>query len=179
MKKAILLVLCTALVFCLAACAGQAAASHAASASPVPGGASAAAGSAAGTQIANPFEDCDTLDDAAKIAGFEMTAPDHIDGYSSLSVQAIEKEMIQLCFADGDNTLCLRKAVGTNDVSGDYNSYSETSTVEINGLQVTVKGDGGLICVAVWTDGGYSYSIGASGTALAMDTVKTLVSSIR
>lgn len=40
-------------------------------------------------EIPNPFIDCDSLEDAKKIAGFEIRVPDAIDGYSDRFIQAI------------------------------------------------------------------------------------------
>ena len=55
--------------------------------------------------------------------------------------------------------LRIRKAVGTDDISGDYNEYKEENVVKVGELEVTEKGNDGNISVASWTDGTYSYSI--------------------
>lgn len=59
-------------------------------------------------------------------------------------------------------TLILRKSEGTGDISGDYTQYEQTSTIEINGISVTEKGNGRLISLAYWTDGTYACSIALS-----------------
>ncbi|NRV13325.1 hypothetical protein DFH46_000876 [Clostridium beijerinckii] len=48
---------------------------------------------------------------------------------------------------------------GTYDISGDYNNYKINNTVNINGINVKVKGDDNLIKVAVWSVNNMSYSI--------------------
>ncbi|MGM9525297.1 MAG: hypothetical protein ACI3U1_03410, partial [Peptococcaceae bacterium] len=40
-------------------------------------------------QIPSPFIDCDTLQDAASIAGFEVIVPASISGYNQDCIQAI------------------------------------------------------------------------------------------
>lgn len=59
----------------------------------------------------------------------------------------------------GDETLTFSKAVddGT-DISGDYNEYKEVSKIEIGEVSVTIKGDGGKVNLATWSDGGYAYA---------------------
>jgi len=49
--------------------------------------------------------------------------------------------------------------VGDEDNSGDYNPYAETVELIVNGQTVTLKGDGGVYTLALWTDGEFSYSL--------------------
>lgn len=42
------------------------------------------------TEIANPFEECKTLEEAAAISGVTLKVPDEIEGYSERSIQAVE-----------------------------------------------------------------------------------------
>ena len=74
--------------------------------------------------VPNPFEIVDTLDEAAKIAGFSLEAPTEYADYNSLVIQAIADDMIEVIYFDAEKThegLRIRKAVGTDDISGDYN----------------------------------------------------------
>jgi len=68
------------------------------------------------------------LDEAAKIAGFSLEAPTEYADYNSLVIQAIADDMIEVIYFDAEKThegLRIRKAVGTDDISGDYNEYKE------------------------------------------------------
>lgn len=112
------------------------------------------------TQIPNPFVDCDTLADAAALAGFHIIVPDSVDGYEERAITAMENDMIQVLYLHGDDQVCIRKAVGEEDCSGDYNAYSEEKTVTVGDRELTLRGNNGKAMVAVWTEGGYSYSIG-------------------
>lgn len=131
-----------------------------------------------GEQIANPFVDCATMQEAAKLAGFEMTVPETVEGFSDPVIQAIADAMIQVSFTDGKDSLLLRKGAGTDDISGDYNAYEQTKTLTVGGQSVTVKGNGGTVSVAVWTNGGYTYAIDAEGAGISEALVQTLVASI-
>jgi len=103
--------------------------------------------------VPNPFEIVDTLDEAAKIAGFSL-----------------EKT---------HEGLRIRKAVGTDDISGDYNEYKEENIVKVGNLEVTEKGNDGNISVASWTDGTYSYSINVDEALLNADDIAKLVETIK
>ncbi|MBO4385096.1 MAG: DUF4367 domain-containing protein [Clostridia bacterium] len=117
--------------------------------------------------IANPWIDCDTLVDAAKLAGFDVTVPGKFEGYPNKVYQAVEKSMIQVLYFDGDpaaetsSMIMVRKGTGSDDISGDYNDYPEKGSVNVNGVDVSIKGKDGLIFNAVWTWEGYSFAINA------------------
>ena len=145
------------------------------------------------TQIPNPFVDCDTLADAAALAGFDIIVPDSVDGYEERTVTAVENDMIQVMYLHGDDEICVRKAAGDEDCSGDYNAYSEEKTVTVGDREVTLRGNNGKVMVAVWTEGGYSYSIGVyaytqhndgvadpeSNTGMTEDTITALAAQMR
>jgi len=130
----------------------------------------------------NPYEIVDTLDEAAKIAGFSLEAPIEYADYNSLVIQAIADDMIEVIYFDAEKThegLRIRKAVGTDDISGDYNEYKEENVVKVGELEVTEKGNDGNISVASWTDGTYSYSINVDEALLNADDIAKLVETIK
>ena len=115
--------------------------------------------------MANPWVDCATMEDAAELAGFDFTVPDWIKDYPNIFIQAVENSMIQVFYCvtdpgDGDRIL-IRKGVGTEDISGDYEEYSEVETTALDGVNVTFKGKDGLVFTEIWTLDGYAYSISA------------------
>ncbi|HEX3075302.1 MAG TPA: hypothetical protein VHQ24_00385 [Lachnospiraceae bacterium] len=115
------------------------------------------------TQIPNPFEDFDTIDEAEKSAGFEISDIKSIpDTYRLTAIRAVENDLIEIIYKDGENEIRIRKAKGNEDISGDYNEYKDSNTVEINNASVTMKGNDGKVSVATWVDGDYSYSITAN-----------------
>lgn len=130
-------------------------------------------------QIPNPFIPCATLQAAADIAGFSLDAPDAYEAYDHTSIQAIEGEMIEVIYEDASETegLRIRKGVGTDPISGDYNRYDSEETQTIAGVSVSVRKNGDLIFVAEWTDGGYAHSI-TSENGLTADELETLVSEV-
>lgn len=129
-------------------------------------------------QIANPFVDVNSLEEAAAGAGFELTAPDEIEGYQGQAITYIEGQMIQVIYGDEENNLYLRKGAGTEDIAGDYNEYEITEEREIAGQTVTVRANADGIHTITWTDGDYSYAAMASGV-LTDGQAEDLVAAVR
>ena len=132
------------------------------------------------TEIANPYVDCETLEEAGELAGFDISVPNEIDGgYTQGTIQAVENEMIQVIYTtEAGEEITLRKGTGTEDISGDYNEYAEENTLDVDGTSVTARGSDGLVYAAAWTDGTYTYAITASA-GLESDAVTALVPSIQ
>ena len=134
-----------------------------------------------GTEIANPFVTCETLEDAAALAGFDMTVPTvSSDTYAQQEISAVEDSMIQVSYQDSESSdsIVIRKGAGSDDISGDSNTYDETSTLDVDGITVTTKGNDGLIYVATWTSGDYTFSITATA-GLDSNGVTELVQAIQ
>ena len=131
-------------------------------------------------QIPNPWVDCATLDEAAGLAGFEIAVPGGFEGYPNRMIQAMEKSMIQVMYFDGDpeaetsSRIMVRKGTGSEDISGDYNEYSEQETVQMHGVDVQLRGEKGLVYSAIWTADGYSYAINAD-KGLSRDAISAAV----
>ena len=134
-------------------------------------------------QIANPFMEADDLQAAAELAGFEMAAPESIDGYPEIMIQVIKNEMIEIFYyegefgEDGHKEVLIRKGVGDEDISGDYNEYDENETTSINGMDVNLRGEGGAVKVAAWAANGYSYAIDSS-EGLTKEEIENMVETI-
>lgn len=118
-------------------------------------------------QIPNPFVDCDTLAQAEQLAGFSLTLPADIKAHG---ISVLPGDMIQVLCEDG---LSIRKALGDEDISGDYNTYPQVETAAVQGHAVTLKGEGDQVTVAVWTADGYTYAI-HSETGLSRDAALSL-----
>lgn len=111
--------------------------------------------------IANPFTDCVNLDEARAVAGFDMKAPGEIGIYDKASYTAIKGYLLQIQYAADENRyICVRKAAGSGDISGDWNVYAREQTKTVGTKTVVMKGNGGQVSLATWTEGGYTYSVG-------------------
>lgn len=121
-------------------------------------------GSQESGELANPFVEYDTIEEAEEAVGFDITVPDSIDGYSKRIIRVdSQDQLIEVIYQNEQNEdqeIRIRKAVGTDEISGDYNEYSQSRTLDVDGIAVTVKGDDDLITVATWAQDPYVYSIG-------------------
>ena len=134
------------------------------------------------TQIPNPFMEVKNLDEASKIAGFTLEVPETYEDYKKQVIQAIEDDMIEVIYYDENSEhegLRIRKAKGTDDISGDYNEYKDVETVKVGDFEIIEKGSEGNISVATWNDGTYSYAIDVAEASLTKDTIANLVSNIK
>lgn len=169
MKKMLSLLLCAMCLFALAACAGKA---------PAPTGSDEPVGSME-AQMVNPFVSYDTIEDAAAVTGFDFLVPATMDGYTDRNIQVMDGRMLQVTFIDeSGNMLLLRKAAGSDDISGDYIVYADTKTVTLpNGAEAELRGDEPNFQAAVWTANGYSYAVSSDvpmDEAAMVDLISTL-----
>lgn len=122
---------------------------------------------------------CTTLADAAALTGYDFTVPDSVDGYPDVTIAVLESEQLtEVQYSSGNARLCLRKAPGSDDISGDFNQYAESNAVDVDGRSVTLQGNDGQVQLATWLDGDYTYSIGIyreDGTGLTADEMTGLV----
>ena len=131
-------------------------------------------------QIPNPWQECSSLEEAGKLAGFSFIAPEEVEGFTERYISAIENETAQVIFSNGDDSdaaLYFRKGVGIEDISGDYNTYETVEEQTIGGKTVTCKGNDGLIYTAIWNDGTYSYAV-MSDAGMTADQLETWVQSL-
>ena len=148
LKKIISITLCAALALSAAACGNN---------------------NSEAVQIPSPFVDCDTMDAAKELAGFDLTLPKAAD-----ELEAVENEMIQAFYGENGSQMLIRKALGDRDISGDHNEYPQIETVD----GITLKGENNLFTLALWTNGGYTYSISV-GSALSQTDMMALVGGVK
>lgn len=71
-------------------------------------------------------------------------------------------EMAQITYSDGTKSALFRQSCGTEDNSGDYNEYADTTTITLGTATILLKGDSDLYTLAIWQDATYSYSLSLS-----------------
>ena len=80
--------------------------------------------------------------------------------------KTLDKEVIQVFYEkddQSDSTILIRKGIGSDDISGDYNTYNEKTQLDINKNQIMEQGNDGKVMLATWTDAGYTYSVSTPG----------------
>ena len=147
--------------------------------------------SSVSSQMPNPFAEHTSIEEAEQAAGFSLTVPDKIDGFSDRILRTMKNEdgtsMIEVIYCNEqdqsstkEDEIRIRKKNGTDDISGDYTDYSENSVITVNEIPVSVKGDNGGIRLATWYRNHYSYSIGFyTGNGVSSEELEDYVSSIQ
>ncbi len=110
------------------------------------------------SQIPNPLTGHESLAELAKAVGFDIKAPTVPAGYEADAYIDISGELAEVFYVKGDDTLVYRVSRGEGDNSGDYNTYSNKKTVDVNGVSVELRGND-KVNVAVWSKGGFAYSV--------------------
>lgn len=114
----------------------------------------------------NPWTDQQTMEDAQQAVGFSFQTPKTIGVLKPVCIQTLESDIIQVFYqqtADSEEHVLLRKGFGSQDISGDYNAYSQSTVEFIGGSQVTLQGDDGMMMLATWVSGRFSYSVSTPG----------------
>ena len=127
----------------------------------------------------NPWVEIADQQEAEQQAGFTIQLPSSLPAeYGTPSFLVIPGDMMEAYYVGaGEARLCVRKAAGTDDASGDYRDYPESQQVTVGDLEVTMKGDDGAISLAVWNDGTNAYSIGIyGGVGLTVEEMTQMVS---
>ena len=150
-----------------------------------PSGEEATEGETYGAYMANPWKDCATLEDAAKVAGFNIAVPDRIEGYPEIIITALDKKMIQVYYGNGSldfenaQDIKIRKGIGNEALEGDYTEYSNIITQTMHGVEVTLKGNTqDKFNSASWVQCGYSYCIFATD-GLSAQQIENMVELVK
>lgn len=112
----------------------------------------AAADAPMSMQIANPWSEFDTLEEAESDAGIEIELPESYQGFNHRIYRSMHRQMIEVIYqdADGREGFRIRKSRDFGDISGDYTRYDQEKTLEIGDRFVETRGNGDEISVARW-----------------------------
>jgi hypothetical protein len=157
MKKILALLLCAMCVFSLAACGDKTPVEQ----TETDGSAEMLDGSGELVGMVNPFVSYGTLEEACEVVGFDFSVPDEIEGYPTRNIQIMDGKMLQVTYINElGEMIILRKAAGSEDISGDYTIYGSTKNVALDsGVEAEARGDDELFSAAVWTAGDYTYAV--------------------
>lgn len=128
------------------------------------------------SQIPNLLTAHDSLAELVKAVGFDIKAPTVPAGYEADAYIDISGELAEVFYVKGDDMLVYRVSRGEGDNSGDYNTYSNKKTVDVNGVSVELRGND-KVNVATWSNGGFAYSVSAK-QGISETEVAAVVSSV-
>lgn len=110
------------------------------------------------TQIPNPWQDYNSEAALQSAAAFSLRIP-AFDGWNVTALRAIPGEIAEIGYTGGSDTVSYRVSPGSGDNSGVYTRYETTVTRTVSGTEVTMKGDGSQISLALWEKDGVSFSL--------------------
>ena len=120
----------------------------------------------------------ESVADMRNLVGYDFKMPTDLpDGYV-LEDASLVFGIIQLSYESADDTITYRTQKTDEDISGDYNVYTDVKTVKVGDVSVTVRRGGEHTTGAIWTDQGYSFSVYADSD-LTEDAVLAIVKSVR
>lgn len=111
-------------------------------------------------QVVPQIEEVASLDELSALTGFDVD-----EGFvlpfepQETTYCSFWKELAQIQYSGQGQSATYRQSAGAADNSGDYTAYGDVAEITAGGLSVTLKGDGGVYVLAVWTDGAFSYSL--------------------
>ena len=132
--------------------------------------------------VESPYQEVNSLQEASKIAGFDMKVPDSIGEYSNQLISVIDGNIIEVRYLSSDEQstgIIIRKSGGDEDISGDYNTYSTNIAEHIDGKNVNLRGDGEKIFVATWTEDGFSYAVKANDYMVNKEQIESLIGVVK
>jgi len=107
--------------------------------------------------VANPFIDYDSLKQASDSLGFSLNYPQEFNDYEVLYRVGMQ-ELLELIFKDNEQEIYrIRKEKTNEDISGDYNNYTDIKNITVNNITYTLKGYDSYYDLALWQDDDYSY----------------------
>ncbi|MCR5795994.1 MAG: hypothetical protein K6G61_11695 [Solobacterium sp.] len=116
--------------------------------------------------------------DTAGTAGFELHAPDTYQNSEEPVYSVIAGTIVEASYHAGDKeVLNIRKAAGSDDISGDYSEYENETVLILDQLDITCRGNGGSWNLLLWTKDGYTYAVGIPD-GIRTEDIAELVSSI-
>ena len=81
----------------------------------------------------NDIVEVSSVEELSKTVGFEVSEPGNLPFEpESVVYTAYWAEMAEIIYTNDEQTAAFRKGIGSDDVSGDYNSYELTSEISVN-----------------------------------------------
>lgn len=110
--------------------------------------------------VVNGIAEVDTLEQLAAAVGFDVEELNALPFEAeSTAYTSYWNELAEITYTGGGQTAAFRKSKGTENNSGDYNTYPAVKEIKAGPLTATLKGGGETYVLAAWSADGYAYSI--------------------
>lgn len=129
-----------------------------------------------GVLVTNPYTEVSSLDKAKEELGYTLEIPTIENTTEEYFLINDMLEVQYIC--NNETKYTIRKAKENEDISGVYTTYDETKNIQVDDLDITIKGNNSTYYLALWTSGSYSYSFYIVD-GLDEDTLVTYIEQIR
>lgn len=107
-------------------------------------------------------EEKNSAEELSDTVGFTVKKLASLEEKATVEYVAYGTDLAEINYTWGEQTICLRQSEGTEDNSGDFNTYNNETIIQTGDYKVTAKGNkSDEFSVFLWTDGTYAYSIHA------------------
>ena len=127
----------------------------------------------------SPLVEYTSVRDAWAVAGLPVYTPTLLPvGYVQKEIIVIDKSLAEIFYRnDAGKEILFRMAKGDADISGDNNIYEVNQVVQVGRQYIRVKGTEKLVSLALWSRGGYTFSISFE-EPVSIEAVQAIVSTI-
>ena len=127
----------------------------------------------------SPLVEYTSVRDAWAVAGLPVYTPTLLPvGYVQKEIIVIDKSLAEIFYRnDAGKEILFRMAKGDADISGDNNIYEVNQVMQVGRQYIRVKGTEKLVSLALWSRGGYTFSISFE-EPVSIEAVQAIVSTI-
>ena len=127
----------------------------------------------------SPLVEYPSVRDAWAVAGLPVYTPTLLPvGYAQKNVIVIDKSLAEIFYRNSAGTeILFRMAAGNADISGDSTAYEVNQVVQAGRQYIRVKGTGRLVHLALWSRGGYTFSLSFE-EPVSVEAVEAIVTTI-
>ncbi|MBR3564205.1 MAG: hypothetical protein IKN92_05380 [Clostridia bacterium] len=127
-------------------------------------------------QIPNPMKEFKNLEEAAKDSKMKVKLPETIKGLKQNSFFTYSSEILEVRY--GDDKIYVRVAGSGDDISGDYDEYKWSASMDKDGYKFTAYGESDTAFKKVTGEkNGHVYSI-TSEEAMSIEEIKGIIDAI-
>lgn len=130
--------------------------------------------------VVSPIVEYDTLSQAANAVNFKPQVPHTFpQGFDVKHILTIANQTLDLRYENASGSqITYRTAKTMADISGDYNHYNTVDTFDVNGTEVTAKGNAtNAYNNVTWVNNEYSYALSFE-QPVSTNVVKAMIASI-
>ena len=127
----------------------------------------------------SPLVEYPSVRDAWAVAGLPVYTPTLLPvGYAQKNVIVIGKSLAEIFYRNSaGKEILFRMAAGNADISGDSTAYEVNQVVQAGRQYIRVKGTGRLVHLALWSRGGYTFSLSFE-EPVSVEAVEAIVTTI-